>query len=418
MANHAEKCGKRFGILFGIIMVLSVCAGCEFGPFIYQYIGQWCIYTVVAGWWSTLCLVGATAFDVIVALVSLAGTAATKMCSIKSRLAKGFAVGGMAVLCLIAAWMHFARGVAIRQSVENSTQYQVGDTKDGCELKSDIYVTIVMENGGTPQDLGVRYEVTGVEQVELPTMVVVLDFPRHFACDTFGSGPIKVTVRPLYRDVTVRFADPLVSLGKETVVQKHDPDLLGSAPGEDQDDYSPFFEYRFGRIGEVHRCPIRGVENTLEMQDKTVLLRWDNEWELSCRDVLNHQEMFADEGDTVDIYYPGERAVFDLDMIWNSESPDQTLLQKLRDAQRYELSLESVNSGAVPRGEVEVGTVFAGSLAERPKCIVKTGPDIVYHCWAGANELGCYCLEILGGTVQWQLAPEEAPAVVLRLEIG
>ncbi len=290
---------------------------------------------------------------------------------------------------------------------------------DPDKLRSDIYVTIVTENGSAPWDFDVRYEIVGVERVELPQKIIWCDFPRYFACQKFGAGPIKVTVKPLYSDVIVRFVDPLVSFGDVTVVQKYDPDLLGSAPAEDQDDYRPVFEYIFVGIGKEGRYTICGVENMLEKQDKTVLLRWDNEWELSCRDVLNHQKMFAEAGETVDFYYPGERVVFDLDMIQNSESLDRTLSEKLRGAGRYELSLELINSKIVQCGEFVMDRAISTSgLPEQPECMVKTGSDIVYHCWAEGDYLGRYCIVTHDGVVKWESAPKETSTVMMCLEIG
>ena len=332
---------------------------------------------------------------------------------------KGIWIVGLAALCLIAAWVYFAEGVAISNPVEKSTQYQKGEIMDPDKLRSDIYVTIVTENGSAPWDFDVRYEIVGVERVELPQKIIWCDFPRYLACQKFGAGPIKVTVKPLYSDVIVRFVDPLVSFGDVTVVQKYDPDLLGSAPAEDQDDYRPVFEYIFVGIGKEGRYTICGVENMLEKQDKTVLLRWDNEWELSCRDVLNHQKMFAEAGETVDFYYPGERVVFDLDMIQNSESLDRTLSEKLRGAGRYELSLELINSKIVQCGEFVMDRAISTSgLPEQPECMVKTGSDIVYHCWAEGDYLGRYCIVTHDGVVKWESAPKETSTVMMCLEIG
>lgn len=419
MEENSVKHGKGFEIFFVILMFLCAAIGYKSGPYIYRYIEQWCIYTVIADCWSTFSSLGTVVLDGIILIKWLVGKALEKIQSTTSRAAKGFGIVGLAALCLIAAWVHFAEGVAISNSVEKSTQYQKGETKDPDELESDIYVTIVMENGSAPWDFEVRYEIIGVEPVELPQKMIWRDFPRYFACQKFGAGPIKVTVKPLYSDVTVRFVDPLVSFGDETVVQKLDPDLLGSAPTKDQDDYCSVFEYSFVGIGEPGRYTICGTENALEMQDKTVLLRWDNEWRLSCRDVLNHQKIFAEAGETVDFYYPGERIVFDLDMIQNSESLDRTLSEKLREARRYELSLESMNDWTVRCSEtVTDRAISASDLPEQSECMVKMGPDIVYHCWAGADDLGCYCIVNRDGAVKWEAALEEEPAVVLRLDIG
>ena len=419
MEENSAKHGKGFEIFFGILMFLCAVVGYKSGPYVYRYIEQWCIYTVIANCWSTFSLLGAVVLDGIILIKSLVGKAVGKIQSTTSRAAKGFGIVGLAVLCLIAAWVYFAEGVAISNPVEKSMQYQKGETKNPDELKSDIYVTIVMKDGSAPWDFDVKYEIIDVERVELPQKIIWCDFPRYFACQKFGAGPIKVTVKPLYSNVTVRFVDPLVSFGDETVVQMYDTDLLGSAPAEDQDDYWPDFEYNFVWIGEAGRYTICGVENMLEMQDKTVLLQWDNEWELSCRDVLNHQKMFAEAGETVDFYYPGERIVFDLDMIQNSESLDRTLSEKLRGAGQYELSLESMNAGIVQCDETVAGRAISTSgLPEQSECMVKIGPDIVYHCWAGADDLGCYCIVKRDGAVKWEAVPEEEPAVVLRLDIG
>lgn len=419
MEENSVKPGKGFEIFFGILMFLCATVGYKFGPHIYRFIERWCIYTAVADCWSTFSSLGAVVLDSIILIKSLVGKAVGKIQSTTSWAAKGFGIMGLVALCLIAAWVHFAEGVAISNPVEKSTQYPKGETKDPDELESDIYVTVVMENGSAPWDFEVRYEIIGVERVELPQKIIWCDFPRYFACQKFGAGPIKVTVKPLYSDVTVRFVDPLVSFGDETVVQKYDPDLLGSVPTEDQDDYCPVFEYNFVGIGEAGRYTICGAENVLEMQDKTVLLWWDNEWELSCRDVLNHQKMFAVAGETVDFYYPGERIVFDLDMIHNSESPNRTLSENLRGARRYELSLESMNAGTIQCGKtVTDQAISASGLPEQPECMVKMGPDIVYHCWAGTDDLGCYCIVNRDGFVKWETAPEEEPAVVLRLDMS
>lgn len=419
MEENLAKHGKGFEIFFGILMFLCAVVGYKSGPYVYRYIEQWCIYTMIADCWSTFSLLGAVILDGIILIKSLVGKAVGKIQSATSRTAKGFGIVGLAALCLISAWVYFVEGVAINNPVEKSTQYQKGETMDPDELRSDIYVTIVMENGSAPWDFDVRYEIVGVERVELPQKIIWCDFPRYFACQKFGAGPIKVTVKPLYSDVIVRFVDPLVSLGDKMVVQKYDPDLLGNAPAEDQDDYRPVFKYIFVRIGKEGCYTICGVENMLEMQDKTVLLRWDNEWELSCRDVLNYQEMSAEAGETVDFYYPGERIVFNLDMIQNSESLDRTLSEKLRGARRYELSLELTNSKIVQCGESVMDRAISTSdLPEQPECMVKTGSDIVYHCWAEGNDLGRYCIVTHDGVVNWEAAPKETSAVMMCLEIG
>ena len=62
--------------------------------------------------------------------------------------------------------------------------------------------------------------------------------------------------------------------------------------------------------------------------------------------------------------------------------------------------------------------ISASDLPEQSECMVKMGPDIVYHCWSGADDLGCYCIVNRDGDVKWEAALEEEPAVVLRLDIG
>lgn len=421
MGKNSAKYGKRFGIFFALLLILCFAAGCKAEPYVYKYIEQWCIYTVVSSWWTTLGLLGLTAFDGILLFKSPMGKIVGRIRSVKSWAVKILGITGLAALCLVAAWAYFAEGVALSKSADRSSPPQAGETKNLHELESGttIYVNIVMENGRTPQDPDVQYKVIGVERLELPKIIIILDYPRYFLRLTFGAGPIKVTVKPLYPDVTVRFADPLVSLGTKTVVQKHDPDLLGSVTAENRDDYSPVFTYRFDEIGEVYNYTIRGVENTLEMKEKFVHLDWCNQWELSYRDVLNHQDRFAKAGEIVDFYFPGERIIFDMDMIQNSESTDRTLLEKLRGAEQYVLSLESVNAGTVLNDEAMTNReISASSLFRQTKCMVKTGPDIVYHCWAGENDLGCYYIVTYDGAMKWEASPEKDPAVVLRLDIG
>lgn len=419
MEKSSAKYGKGFEILFLISMVLCAVVGYRSGPCVYQYIEQWCIYTVIANCRSTFSALGIVTLDGIILKRSLVGETVRKIRSTTSRTAKILWILGLALLCLIFAWVSFAEGVAIGDPVRKSTQYQKGEIKDPDELKSDIYVTIVMEDGRALRDLDVQYEIVDVERVELSKEMIWCDLPRYFACQMFGAGPIKVTVKPLYPDVIVRFVDPLVSLGDKTIVQKHDPALLGNVPAEDQDDYSPTFGYNFVEIGEAGHRTICGVKNILEMQDKTVLLCWDNKWELSCRDVLNQQVIFAEAGETVDFYYPGERIVFDLDMIQNLENPDRTLSERLRGAGRFELSLELANADIVQYDKSLIDQAISTSdLPEQPECLVKTGPDIVYHCWAEGEDLGRYCIACHDGVVTWEAASEETPAVMLCLEIS
>ena len=421
MGKNSAEYGKGFRIFFALLLVLCFAAGCKAEPYVYRYIEQWCIYTAVSSWWSMLGLLGLTAFDGILLLKSPMGKIVGRIRSAKSWAVKILGITGLAALCLVAVWVYFAEGVALSKSADRSSPPQEGETKNLHELESDttIYVNIVMENGRTPQDPDVQYKVIGVKRLELPKIIIILDYPRYFLCQTFGAGPIKVTVKPLYPDVTVRFADPLVSLGTEAVVQKYDPDLLGSVSAENRDDYSPVFTYRFDEIGEVNNYTICGVENTLEMKEKFVHLDWCNQWELSYRDVLNHQYRIAKAGDIVDFYYPGERIVFDLNMIRNSDNPDKVLLEKLRRVERYELSLEIVNVDTIRCNEAVTNRAISTSgLLEPTECIVKVGTDIVYHCWDGEHDLGCYNIVTHGGAVKWEKTSEEKSAIVLRLDIG
>ena len=418
--GNPEKYGKMLGIIFCVLIILCVFSGCICSSSVYEYLNQWCIYTVVANGWSTLKLLGVTVLDVILFMKPVVGTVVRGIQSIESRPAKGFLSVTLAALYLIAAWVCFVGGVSTSKLVEKSTEYRDGNNVTGPDkLGGDIYVRIVMGDGQIPQDTDLPYEIIDVEPLDLPLKIVLPDFPRYFACQTFGAGPIKVTVRPLYPDITVRFVDPLVSVGEKVVVQKYDPDLLGSAMVGNRDDYSPVFKYCFTGTSRPCYYTIRGVENTLEMQKKTVCLWWDNEWKLSGRDILKHQHTCATAGDTVYFYYPGERIVFDLNMIQNSESPDKAFLEKLRRTEQYELTLESVDTEAVQCDEtVTDRAIFPSGQPEQTKCMIKIGPDIVYHCWAGAEDLGCYCIVTRDGVVKWETAPEEEPAVVLHLNIG
>lgn len=417
--GNSEKYGKALGIIFCVLIILCVFAGCICSSSVYEYLNQWCIYSVVANWCSTLNLLGITILDIILFMKPVVGTVVRGIQSIESRPAKGFLIVALAALYLIAAWVCFVGGVATSNSVEKSTEYREGEAKSLDKLDSDIYVNIVMENGKIPQDPDIQYEIISVERLDLPQKIVWFDFPRYFACQWFGAGPIKVTVKPLYPNITVRFVDPLVSLGEKVVVQKYDPDLLGSATVEGPGDYSSDLHYCFNGADEPCHYTICGVENTLKMQDKTVCLWWNNTWEMSGRDILKHQHTCATAGDTVDFYYPGERIVFDVNMIQNSESPDKAFLEKLRRTEQYELTLESVDTKVVQCDEtVTDRAIFSSGQPEQTKCMIKIGPDIVYHCWAGADDLGCYCIVTRDGVVKWETALEEEPAVVLHLNIG
>ena len=418
MAENSENRGAGFGIFFGVLMFLCAGLGYQFGPHIYKLIGQWYIYTAVAAWWSMLSALGTGTLDFIVLLVPVVKKAAGKIWSDRSRTARRARSVGLAVLYVVAAWVNVAVGVAVSRPAERSKEFEKAGLMNFDEIEPDIYVTVVLEDGGVPRDRDVQYEIVGIEPVELPRKIILLDLPRYIACQKRGAGPIKLTVRPLYPDVTVRFADPLVALGEETVVKKYDPALLGNAPAGKEGDYSPAFQYRFGGTGAPLDYTICGTENKLGMRDKTVLLRWNNNWELSYRDVLNEQEEFAEAGETVDFYYPGERIAFDLDMLRGSESRDRALLEKLRGAARYELFWESADDRTVQADEAVIKQALSASdMPELPKCMVKTGPDIAYHCYAGEDDLGYYCIVTGNGTVKWEAAPGQT-ALVLRLDIG
>ncbi len=415
MAENSDNRRIGFEIFFGGSMFLCLIIGLQFGPDIYKLIGQWPIYTVVAHWWSMLSLLGAGVFDVLMPVVK---KAAGKIGSDRSRTARRAWIVGLAVLYVVAAWVNVAVGVAVSRPAERSKGFEKAGLMNFDEIEPDIYVTVVLEDGGVPRDRDVQYEIVGIEPVELPRKIILLDLPRYIVCQKRGAGPIKVTVRPLYPDVTVRFADPLVALGEETFVKKYDPALLGNAPAGKEGDYSPAFQYRFGGTGAPLDYTICGTENKLGMRDKTVLLRWNNNWELSYRDVLNEQEEFAEAGETVDFYYPGERIAFDLDMLRGSESRDRALLEKLRGAARYELFWESADDRTVQADEAVIKQALSASdMPELPKCMVKTGPDIAYHCYAGEDDLGYYCIVTGNGTVKWEAAPGQT-ALVLRLDIG
>lgn len=416
-AEKEQNRGSIAGKFFAVGTFLCIILGCWLGPYVYKYIGQLCVYTIVADCWSLLVLLGIGALDIHLSITAVVQYLVKKINSTRSAVQKGIIVVFLVLFCACAVWVSFAEGVAISDGDKEIEKYEVGDKMGINGSAADIYVTITLDDGSTPKDYDKQYEIIAVTPKDLPVWKIVLDFPRYIVRQVRGIGSLTVVVKPI-DNVIVQFSDPLISYGAETIMWICDPDLLGNFSTKNQKDYSAFFEYSYDGAKWIKQ-PICGTENTLPIQREPVFLRWNNDWKLSHRSLLNHQKADAKAGETVYFYYPGERVEFNLDMIRNSNSLDHALSASLKEATQYQLFLESIDTEAVHCNESIMNTAISASdLPNSSACIIKAGSDIVYHCYAGEKDLGFYCLMINHKAVNWEKTTlEQESQIVMWLNI-
>ena len=118
MKENSAKPEKGFEIFFGIVMFLCAVVGYKSGAYVYRYIEQWCIYTVIASCWSTFSLLGVVVLDGIILIKSLVGKAVGKIQSATSRAAKGFGLWG---------WRHCVlslHGCTLRRGLRSAIQWR------------------------------------------------------------------------------------------------------------------------------------------------------------------------------------------------------------------------------------------------------------------------------------------------------
>lgn len=419
-----EKQNRRdiTDVLFIAVPFLFIFAGYFFGADAHPFLRYLPFYNAFKNMWSLLTMLGIGALNIFSFTKHRVQRIVGGIQSIHSSLWRGFGYAVLLFAYLIILSLSFVWGAAILSSAEDSTPYHDGDITDFDELKSGlhIYITVVLEDGSKPQDPDVQYEVIHVQPDTLPPWKIAVDFPRYLACQVRGVSPTKVTVRPSFPDVVVRFSDPLISYGDETVMRMSNQNLLGDVLTQVQNDYLPLFEYSYDDK-TWRKYPIFGTENRLPLQCATVFLRWNNDWELAFRSLLNHQKITAKAGDTVDFYFPGERVELNIDMINQSNASDCALADKLKTVKQYRLSLESVNAQTVHcDSSITINSeISASDLPELPPCIIKTGMEIIYHCYDGFNDLGYYYIVVDHGTMVWEetrLGQKEV--VVLRLDMN
>lgn len=425
VAEEGQNKRNIVDILFAVGSVFFIFVGYRFGPYVYPFLHHLYIYNLIKNMWSSFIILGIGILDFFSFTKRWVQWIVGKLQSIHFGLIRVLGYAALIFAYLIFCGVSFVCGAAVLSPDEDSQLYHDGDVIGLDELESSphIYITIVLEDGSKPQDPDVQYEIICVQPEGLPLWQIAVDFPRYLVRQARGISPIKVTVRSIddddFPDVVVRFSDPLISYEAETVMWICNQDLLGDVSMQVHNDYSPTFEYSFdGTVWTSYH--ILETENQLPIQFETVLLKWDNDWELAHRSTLNHQKISAKAGEIVDFFYPGERIELNLDMINYSKSSECALADKLKVVKQYQLSWESVVSQAVHcNSSITIdSTIAASNLPEQPPCLIKTGMEIIYHCYDGSNDLGYYYIVTDHEAVVWEKARlGQKEAVVLRLDM-
>ena len=151
-AEKEQNSGSIVGKFFAVGTFLCIILGCWLGPYVYKYIGQLYVYTIVADCWSLLVLLGIGVLDIHLSITSVVQYLVKKINSTRFTVLKGIIVVFLVLFCVCAVWVSFAEGVAISGGDKESEKYEVGDKMGINESATDIYVTITLDDGSTPQD--------------------------------------------------------------------------------------------------------------------------------------------------------------------------------------------------------------------------------------------------------------------------
>lgn len=423
MGEAGKKGTKSIDFLCAIFIGLSIWVGYMLSPYIYKYLYNLSIYIVIANLGSSVISLGIGIPNIFACVKSGMRWAIKKIKFASSFWKRLLCVLSIFVWVVLSMWTSFVLGISIRNTREKSGSYEIGDRQYLDDLESDctICITIVLEDGSVPQNRNCRYEILDVQPKVQPLWKIILDFPRYFICRQAGTGPIEVTVKPVSKsEITVLFCDPLISYRADVVMWANKQSLLGELPAQSDDNFTPYFTYSLDGI-EWKEYTINETENLLSFDQENVWLKWCNNWELSYRQFLNQQCHSAKGGDIVYFYYPAERVAFNLDMLHHSESSNILFADKLKIAEQYRLSLESMNPQAVRYNEnLKKESIHSDSaLPDQSPSLIKAGAEIVYHCYDGLTDLGYYYITTpLHEEVVWEeTKPLQGEMIILRLDI-
>lgn len=293
---------------------------------------------------------------------------------------------------------------------------EIIDINDYPEYVYDIY--FIDKEGNKIENLCTNYKVDNVEPRKISIQQKIFDWIRYSIYALNKIEPLDITVEPndcpFQKDtVIVKFADPLVSHGEEVLLWSIDDDLLGADPSSSSD-FTPLLEYSTDGKHWVEKN-IFTTEMAIE-PDKpftSVILRWTNNWSLSKRNLLNYQYAEVKNGEIQYLFYPGERFEFNLDILRGLCS-----CVDIDSIRSYSLTLESQNQNVGGDKALDEHDILSSS-EDGVSCIVKTGRQIIYHCYYNGTDLGYF--EITLGPDEsafWRSSPDNEAEIVLKLDIS
>lgn len=280
--------------------------------------------------------------------------------------------------------------------------FEEGDTVQPSELTDQIWITFVFEEGSMQEDGDKLCEILDVTREPLSTAEKWSGIPTWLCYQRKDITPTTVRVKPAAdkRAPVIRFADPLISMEREVLYWHFDKDsrLLGDRPQDSGGtDFAASFSWSVeGRSGG--ECVIDSVEIPLDPEltgGQSVIVRWKNNWSRSFRHILNDQE-YPIEADGVGyFYYPGERYLLSGVALQASDGGRDIFGEVLLQEGRAALTVECIPSAQVVSDNwPELPAVLPDGADGFPSYLIKTGKQIVYHCFANREDKGYFYITL------------------------
>lgn len=302
-----------------------------------------------------------------------------------------------------------------------------GDTVQPSELTDQIWITFVFEEGSMQEDGDKPCEILEVTREPFSAAEKwggILTWLRY---QQKGITPTTVRVKPAAdeRAPVIRFADPLISMGREALYWHFDKNsrLLGDRPQDSGGkDFAASFSWSVeGRSGGEY--VIDSVEIPLEPEltnGQSVIIRWKNSWSSSFRHVLNDQEYLIEADGVGYFYYPGERYLLSGAVLQASNGGRDIFGETLLREGRAALTVECIPSAqVVSDSRPELPDVLPDGADGFPTYLIKTGKQIVYHCFADEEDKGYFYVTLSrDDTMVWNKYDEkqkENALIVLNL---
>ncbi len=276
--------------------------------------------------------------------------------------------------------------------------FEEGDTVQPSELTDQIWITFVFEEGSMQEDGDKPCEILEVTREPFSAAEKWGGILTWLCYQRKGITPTTVRVKPAAdeRAPVIRFADPLISMKKAVLYWHFDKDskLLGDRPEDSggKDFAASFFWSAEGRSSGER--VIDSVEIPLDPEltgGQSVTILWENTWSRSFRHVLNDQEYLIEADGVGYFYYPGERYLLSGVALQASDGGRDIFGETLLREGRTALTVECVPSAqVVSDNRPELPDVLPDGADGFPSYLIKTGKQIVYHCFADEEDKGYF----------------------------